>query len=59
MYLAVLSLYKKRLLWYYDITFIMKIMFVNHILLCQSMLFYSNEKKKHEFFNFLEDRNHS
>jgi len=44
---------------YYDITFIMKIMFVNHILLCQSVLFYSNEKKEHEFFNFFEDRNHS
>jgi len=44
---------------YYDITFIMKIMFVNHILLCQSVLFYSNEKKKHKFFKFLEDRNHS
>jgi len=41
---------------YYDITFIM---FANHILLCQSVLFYSNEKKKHEFFSFLEDRNHS
>jgi len=27
--------------------------------LFQSMLFYSNEKKKHEFFNFLEDRNHN
>jgi len=56
MYLAVLSLYKKRLC--YDITFIMKVMFVNHILLCQSVLLY-NEKKKDEFFNFLEDRNHS